>query len=292
MLHIDDTLTQRANIKFVSKAMKQPLLSLKDEKKVTKLWSEGKDVKSLHVLINSYEKLVISNAIKFRKFGLPFGDLLQEGNVGILKAAYKFDIKMDVRFSTYARWWIRSSMQEFVLKNWAIVRLGSTAIQKLLFFQLSRLKTKIQNSSLENNNLESITDKIAKDLKIKVSEVEKIFERVIKKDLLLDHSLNNNDDDRTPLDFLNDTSLNPDEITLNNDIHGNRKRVIKKSLQALNDKEKHIILKRHLHHTPGTLEAIGKDLNISKERVRQLESRAFLKLKKRILKTENKQDLI
>ena len=293
MLHIDDTLTQRANIKFVSKAMKQPLLSLKDEKKVTKLWSEGKDVKSLHVLINSYEKLVISNAIKFRKFGLPFGDLLQEGNVGILKAAYKFDIKMDVRFSTYARWWIRSSMQEFVLKNWAIVRIGSTAIQKLLFFQLSRLKIKIQNLSLENNSLNLITHKIAKDLKIKVSEVEKISERLIKKDLLLDHSLNNNnDDDRTPMDFLNDTSLNPDEITLNNDIHGNRKRVIKKSLQALNDKEKHIILKRHLHHTPGTLEAIGKDLNISKERVRQLESRAFLKLKKRILKTENKQDLI
>ena len=292
MIHIDDVLTQRANIKFVSKAMKQPLLSLKDEKKITKLWSEKKDVKSLHVLINSYEKLVISNAIKFRKFGLPFGDLLQEGNVGILKAAYKFNIKINVRFSTYARWWIKSSMQEFVLKNWAIVRIGSTATQKFLFFQLSRLKTKIQNSSLENNNLESITDKIAKDLKIKVSEVEKIFERVIKKDLLLDHSLNNNDDDRTPLDFLNDTSLNPDEITLNNDIHGNRKRVIKKSLQALNDKEKHIILKRHLHHTPGTLEAIGKDLNISKERVRQLESRAFLKLKKRILKTENKQDLI
>ena len=293
MLHIDDTLTQRANIKFVSKAMKQPLLSLKDEKKVTKLWSEGKDVKSLHVLINSYEKLVISNAIKFRKFGLPFGDLLQEGNVGILKAAYKFDIKMDVRFSTYARWWIRSSIQEFVLKNWAIVRIGSTAIQKLLFFQLNRLKIKIQNLSLENNSLNSITHKIAKDLKIKVSEVEKISERLIKKDLLLDHSLNNNnDDDRTPMDFLNDTSLNPDEITLNNDIHGNRKRVIKKSLQALNDKEKHIILKRHLHHTPGTLEAIGKDLNISKERVRQLESRAFLKLKKRILKTENKQDLI
>ena len=293
MLHIDDTLTQRANIKFVSKAMKRPLLSLKDEKKVTKLWSEGKDVKSLHVLINSYEKLVISNAIKFRKFGLPFGDLLQEGNVGILKAAYKFDIKMDVRFSTYARWWIRSSMQEFVLKNWAIVRLGSTAVQKILFFQLSRLKIKIQNLSLENNSFNPFTHKIGKDLKIKVSEVEKISERLIKKDLLLDHSLNNNnDDDRTPMDFLNDTSLKPDEITLNNEIHGNRKKVIKKSLQALNDREKYIILKRHLHHTPSTLEVIGKDLNISKERVRQLESRAFLKLKKRILKTENKQDLI
>ena len=293
MSHIDDILTQKANIKFVSRAMKQPLLSLEDEKAITKKWSKRKDVKALHALINSYEKLVISTAIKFRKFGLSFGDLLQEGNVGILKAAYKFDTKIDVRFSTYARWWIKSSMQEFVLRNWSIVRIGSTATQKLLFFQLNRLKNKIQNSSLENNSMEPITHKIAKDLRIKVEEVEKISERVIKKDLMLDHSLNNNDDDnRTPMDFLNDDSMNPDEIVLNDDINGNRKKVLKTSLRALNDKEKHIILKRHLNTSPKTLETIGKELGISKERVRQLESRAFLKLKKRILKTENKQDLI
>ena len=293
MSHLDDVLTQKANLKFVSKAMKQPLLSLADEKKITKLWAKKKDVQSLHRLINAYEKLVISCAIRFRKFGLPFGDLLQEGNIGILKAAHKFDISVNVRFSTYARWWIRSSMQEFVLRNWSIVRIGTTAIQKLLFFQLSRLKNKIQNSSLENNSMEPITHKIAKDLRIKVEEVEKISERVIKKDLMLDHSLNNNDDDnRTPMDFLNDDSMNPDEIVLNDDINGNRKKVLKTSLRALNDKEKHIILKRHLNTSPKTLETIGKELGISKERVRQLESRAFLKLKKRILKTENKQDLI
>ena len=110
--------------------------------------------------------------------------------------------------------------------------------------------------------------------------------------LLLDHSLNNTEDNRTPIDFLNDTSLNPDEITLNNDIYSNRKRVLKKSLEALNNKEKHIILKRHLNHTPLTLESVGKDLSISKERVRQLESSALFKLKRRILKTESKQDLI
>ena len=293
MSHIDDILTQKANFKFVSKAMKQPLLSLKDERKITKLWGERKDVKSLHVLINSYEKLVISSAIKFRKFGLPFGDLVQEGNVGILKAAYKFDRKINVRFSTYARWWIRSSMQEFVLRNWSIVRMGSTAVQKLLFFQLNRLKNKIQNSSLENKSLEPITNQIANDLKVKVSEVEKISERVLKKDLLLDHSLNNNDEDnRTPMDFLNDTSLNPFEISLNKNIDEKRKKIIKESLCALNEKEKHIILKRHLNYSPLTLESIGKNLNISKERVRQLETRAFLKLKKRILKITSKQDLI
>jgi len=292
MVHLDDTLTQKANLKFVSKAMKQPLLSLKNEKKITELWSKKKDLKSLHILINSYEKLVVSNAIKYRNFGLPFGDLLQEGNIGILKAAYKFDININVRFSTYARWWIKSSIQEFVLKNWSIVRIGSTTTQKTLFFQLSRLKNKIQNSFLENNDPQSITYEIAKDMKIKVSEVEKLSERIFKKDLLLDHSLNNTEDNRTPIDFLNDTSLKPDEITINKDISGNRKRVLKKSLEALNDKEKHIILKRHLNHTPLTLESVGKNLSISKERVRQLESRAFFKLKKRILKTEKKQDLI
>ena len=136
--------------------MKQPLLSVKQEKKITNLWSKRKDIKSLHVLINSYEKLVISNAIKFKRFGLPFGDLVQEGNIGILKAAYKFDTNIDVRFSTYARWWIKSSIQEFVLKNWSIVRIGSTTTQKLLFFQLSRLKNKIENSSYENNGSETI----------------------------------------------------------------------------------------------------------------------------------------
>ena len=292
MSHIDDILTQKANLKFVSKAMKQPLLTLKKEKELTKLWSKRKDVKSLHILINSYEKLVVSTAIKFRKFGLPFGDLLQEGNIGILKAAYKFDTNIDVRFSTYARWWIKSSIQEFVLKNWSIVRIGSTTTQKLLFFQLSRLKNKIENSSYDNNGSETISEKIAKDLRIKISDVEKISERVIKKDLLLDHAFNNEDDNRTPLDFLNDNSLNPYEITLKNDTNINRKKVIAKSLKALNDKEKHIILRRHLNSTPLTLESIGKELKISKERVRQLEGRAFIKLKKRILKTDSKQDLI
>ena len=128
---------------------------------------------------------------------------------------------------------------------------------------------------------------------VTVSEVEKISQRVLKKDLMLDHSINNDDEDnRTPLDFLNDESLNPYEITSNNNIAQNRKKVIGKSLNALNDKEKYIIKKRHLNNSPFTLEAIGKDLKISKERVRQLESRAFSKLKKRILKTSKVQDLI
>ena len=277
---------------FIKNSLRSPLLEKNDERILIKKWLKKGDEKSLHQLTQSHMRLVISYAFKYKSYGLSVSDLIQEGCIGLMKAAERFNLDQDVRFSTYARWWIKSSIQEFVLKNWSIVRIGSTTAQKLLFFQLSRVKNKIQNSSLENNSSQPISSEIAKEMKVKISEVEKLSERILKKDLLLDHSLDNTDDNRTPMEFLNDTSLNPGEISLNNDIHVNRKKVLKKSLEALNDKEKHIILKRHLNQAPLTLESIGKKLSISKERVRQLESRAFLKLKKRILKTEKKQDLI
>ena len=293
MSYIDDLLVQKANLKFVSKAMKRPLLSLEDEVKATNLWKKRKDLKSLHLIINSYEKLVISTAIKFRRYGLPFGDLVQEGNIGILKAAYKFDPKVKVRFSTYAIWWIKSSIQEFVLRNWSIVRIGSTASQKQLFFQLSRIREKINNFSQNNNiNDDLFKEKLAKKLKLKVAEIDTLSERIVKKDFQLDQTSNDPDDNRNPLEFLKDQSILPDDLVIKDNIEANRKLVLKESINVLNDKEKHIILKRHLTYSPKTLEAVGKELHISKERVRQLESRAILKLKKRILTKNIKQDLI
>ena len=293
MSYIDDLLVQKANLKFVSKAMKRPLLSLEDEVKATNLWKKRKDLKSLHLIINSYEKLVISTAIKFRRYGLPFGDLVQEGNIGILKAAYKFDPKVKVRFSTYAIWWIKSSIQEFVLRNWSIVRIGSTASQKQLFFQLSRIREKINNFSQNNDiNDDLFKEKLAKKLKLKVAEIDKLSERIVKKDFQLDQTSNDPDDNRNPLEFLKDQSILPDDLVIKDNIEANRKLVLKESINVLNDKEKHIILKRHLTYSPKTLEAVGKELHISKERVRQLESRAILKLKKRILTKNIKQDLI
>ena len=293
MSYIDDLLVQKANLKFVSKAMKRPLLSLEDEVKATNLWKKRKDLKSLHLIINSYEKLVISTAIKFRRYGLPFGDLVQEGNIGILKAAYKFDPKVKVRFSTYAIWWIKSSIQEFVLRNWSIVRIGSTASQKQLFFQLSRIREKINNFSQNNEiNDDLFKEKLAKKLKIKVSDIDTLSEINFKKDFQLDQTSNDPDDNRNPLEFLKDQSILPDDLVIKDNIEANRKLVLKESINVLNDKEKHIILKRHLTYSPKTLEAVGKELHISKERVRQLESRAILKLKKRILTKNIKQDLI
>ena len=290
MTYIDDELVQKANIRFVSKAMKRPLLSLESEQKAIKLWKNKKHLKSLHLLINSYEKLVISTAIKFRKYGLPFGDLVQEGNIGILKAAYKFDPNIKVRFSTYAIWWIKSSIQEFVLKNWSIVRIGTTAAQKLIFFQLSRMKEKINNSSIQGEN-DDYKNKFAKKLKIKVSEFEKIAERVTKKDYQLDQPVGDNDK-RNSIDSLVDQNNLQDEVVVNENMQKNRKFIIKKALNALNDKEKHILMKRHLTEEPKTLESVGKELLISKERVRQLETRAMLKLKKRLLLENSRHDLL
>ena len=181
----DDLLVQQANRKFISNAMKQPLLSLKEEQEATVKWKKTKDLKSLHLLISSYEKLIISTAIKFRKYGLPFGDLVQEGNIGILKAAYKFDPEIKVRFSTYAIWWIKSSIQEFILRNWSIVRIGSTSTQKLLFFQFSKIQNKINNLS---NGSDAIKEELAKKLKINTFDIDKLSESPFKKDYQIDKS--------------------------------------------------------------------------------------------------------
>ena len=179
----DDLLIQQANRKFVSNAMKQPMLSLKEEQKATIKWKKRKDLKSLHLLVSSYEKLVISTAVKFRKYGLPFGDLIQEGNIGILKAAYKFDPKIKVRFSTYAIWWIKSSIQEFILRNWSIVRIGSTSAQKFLFFQFSNIQNRINNLS---NDSDIIKKEFANKLHIKITDIDKMSESTFKKDCQID----------------------------------------------------------------------------------------------------------
>jgi len=284
----DDLLVQQANRKFISNAMKQPLLSLKEEQEATVKWKKTKDLKSLHLLISSYEKLIISTAIKFRKYGLPFGDLVQEGNIGILKAAYKFDPKIKVRFSTYAIWWIKSSIQEFILRNWSIVRIGSTSTQKLLFFQFSKIQNKINNLS---NGSDAIKEELAKKLKINTFDIDKLSESPFKKDCQIDQTNLDPEDNRSPINFLKDSNPLPEEVTINDDFDKNRKLILKETLKILNNKEKHIILKRHLTYNPITLEAVGKELNLSKERIRQLEFRAMTKIKKRILSKNLKRDL-
>ena len=171
MAHIDDPQTQKANLTFIKASMKEPLLTRDHEFELAHRWRTAGDTAALHELVRAYTRLVVSIAARFRHYGLPVGDLVQEGNVGLMQAAARFEPDRGVRFSTYAAWWIRSAMQDYVLRNWSIVRTGTTAAQKSLFFNLRRLRARIEESSGA-----PLTDagrrKIASELHVDLAEVE------------------------------------------------------------------------------------------------------------------------
>ena len=136
MSHIDDPFTQKANLAYIKDSMEAPMLSREEEEALAKAWVEDRDQKAMHKIVNAHRRLVVSMANKFKNYGLPLGDLIQEGNIGLMQAVERFDIEKELRFSTYATWWIRSTIQDYVLRNWSIVRTGTTAAQKSLFFNL------------------------------------------------------------------------------------------------------------------------------------------------------------
>ena len=144
MAHIDDPQTQKANTEFIRNAMNEPYLEKERELELARKWREDNDERALHKLIQSYTRLAVSTAMKFKHYGLPMGDLIQEGNIGLMEAAKRFEPARDLRFSTYATWWIRASIQDYILRNWSIVRTGSTAAQKSLFFNMRRLRAQIE----------------------------------------------------------------------------------------------------------------------------------------------------
>src|SRR5579859_3366146 len=177
MAYIDDPVTQRANLDYIKAAMRRPLLDRSDEFALAARWRDEKDPKALHQLINSYARLVISVAARFRNYGLPTGDLIQEGNVGLMQAAARFEPDRAVRFSTYATWWIRSAMQDYVLRNWSIVRTGTTAAQKSLFFNLRRLRARIDEMSGSPIGDEG-RRRIAEELQVNILDVEAMEQRL------------------------------------------------------------------------------------------------------------------
>jgi RNA polymerase sigma-32 factor len=146
MAYIDDPATQKANLSFIKASMKEPLLSRGHEFELARRWRETGETAALHELVRAYTRLVVATAARFRNYGLPIGDLVQEGSVGLMQAAARFEPGREVRFSTYAAWWIRSAMQDYVLRNWSIVRTGTTAAQKALFFNLRRLRARIEEN--------------------------------------------------------------------------------------------------------------------------------------------------
>jgi RNA polymerase sigma-32 factor len=261
--------------KFFNKAMKTGVLTKEEEKELAENWAFRGDKKSMHKIIRAYSKLVIAYAMKYKNYGLSITDLVQEGHIGLMQAIAKFEPQRDIRFSTYAGWWIRSSIQDYVLKNWSIVRTGTTASQKSLFFSLRKLKLELMHYEKDQNKLRHM---VAKKLKVKPSDVENMENRFAGADKSLNSKVSEKYDQEIGNFIVDDKCL--DEIDLVDRIDLVRKRSwFKKAMRELGVRESQIIALRHLSDDPLTLEKLGEILKISKERVRQIESRAIKKLK-------------
>jgi RNA polymerase sigma-32 factor len=285
-----DPVTQRANLDYIKTAMRQPMLERDDEFSLAKRWREDGDEKALHALVASYTRLVVSVASRFRNYGLPSGDLIQEGNVGLMQAAARFEPGREVRFSTYATWWIRSAMQDYILRNWSIVRTGTTAAQKSLFFNLRRLRAKIE----ENGQPMSDTGRqwIADQLNVALSEVKEMEGRFAGADQSLNAPIKLASDDELQ-DFLPDAAPNPEDVVIGLRDAATRSKWLAEAIGDLSPREQTIIRQRRLLDEAVTLEHLGKELGVSKERVRQLEQRALNKLRASMLrKVETPADLL
>ncbi|MBW3096577.1 RNA polymerase factor sigma-32 [Pseudohoeflea coraliihabitans] len=269
-----------ANRQMVRAAMTAPYLERGEEHDLALAWRDRDDQQALHKITMAHMRLVISMAAKFKNFGLPMNDLIQEGHVGLLEAAARFDPDREVRFSTYASWWIRASIQDFILRNWSIVRGGTSSAQKALFFNLRRLRARLTqgNQGITDSALHS---KIADALGVHARDVAVMDARLSGADTSLNAPIGGTDDGTSAdrVDFLESNDPLPDE-QVSTIIDEERRNVwLVQALETLNPRELRIINERRLTEDSATLESLGQSLGISKERVRQIESRALEKLR-------------
>ena len=264
-------------------AMKAPYLERNDEHDLALRWRDKKDSVAMHQIAVAHMRLVISIAGRFKHFKLPLSDLVQEGYVGLLEAAARFDPEREVRFSTYATWWIRASIQDYILRNWSIVRGGTSSAQKALFFNLRRLRAKLASED-RNMSKQDIFRRISEKLGVSVSDVETMDFRFSTSDNSLSAPMIADDESSgSKMDSLADDHPLQDTL-VEDEIDGNRRsKWLHDALQILNDRELQIIRCRRLNDNGATLEALGEKMGISKERVRQIEARAMEKLRNYLL---------
>ena len=281
MARLDDGWLDRADIRFIRHCMKTAMLSREREQDLAVVWRDNRDQSALNELILAYARLVVAAAVRLRGYGLPLGDLIQEGNIGLMEAAARFDPARQVRFSTYAAWWIRASMQDYILRNWSIVRTGTTAAQKTLFFNLRRLRARITDPSRANMSGGEI-DRIAQALGVAASEVSAMEQRLSGGDSSL-NALLGDEGEESWQDQLADTRPNPEEAFTTAHDDDRRRSWLKLALDRLSARERRIVEARQLAESTLTLEDLGREFGVSKERVRQLEQRALGRLKKEVL---------
>ncbi len=266
---------------FVKAAMAAKFLERDEERALAESWRHRGDEAALHELASAHMRLVIALAARFRHYGLPIADLIQEGHVGLLEAAARFEPEREVRFSTYATWWIRASIQDYILRNWSIVRGGTSSAQKALFFNLRRLRAKLSRDGGAGGNA-SMFATIAMAIGVSPADVELMDTRLSAPDVSLNAPVMETDSSGQAerVEFLVDDRPLPDE-TVSDLIDGDRRvRWLREALDVLSERELKIVRERRLAEDSATLEALGDRLGISKERVRQIENRAMEKLRR------------
>ena len=244
-------------------AMKAELLDADTELKLAYAWRDERDEAALHRLITAYMRLAISMASKFKRYGAPMNDLIQEAGLGLMKAADKFDPDRGVRFSTYAVWWIKASIQDYVMRNWSMVRTGSTSSQKSLFFNMRRVQARLE-----------------REIGVPLRDVEMMEGRLGGSDYSLNATQSSEDEGREWIDALEDDGVQAAEQVENEHDTAQLREWLLMAMNALNERERFIIRERKLRDDARTLESLGQELSLSKERVRQLEAAAFAKMRK------------
>ena len=276
--------------RYLAEIKKFPMLSPEEEYMLAKRWKKRGDLKSAQKLITSHLRLVAKIAMKYKGYGLPVNEIISEGNIGLMQAVKKFDPEKGFKLATYAMWWIKASIQEYILRSWSLVKMGTTSAQKKLFFNLKKIKNQlsINNSSdLKNEHVEEIS----KRLKVKKEEVVSMNRRMYGKEKSLNDPIK--DEDGTEWqDWLVDNKLDHEIVLSKKQELDHRKNLMSEAMSVLNQREKEILTSRRLSENIATLDVLSKKHKVSRERIRQIETKAFEKLQKAMLNAAKSNNLL
>ena len=274
---------------YLIQIKKFPMLEREEEYMLAKNWRNRGDIKSAEKLVTSHLRLVAKIAMGYRGYGLPIGEMISEGNVGLMQAVKKFDPEKGFRLATYAMWWIKAGIQEYILRSWSLVKMGTTTAQKKLFFNLKKLKNKIAPRSDGDLKDEHVTE-IANRLDVKKDEVISMNRRLSGQELSLNAPVGEDGDEWQ--DWLADKSMDQELSFAHNEEMEQRKDLLKNSLEILNQREREILNYRRLVDQPVTLEQLSRKYKISRERIRQIENKAFEKIQKHMLNAAKSKNLL
>ncbi len=275
---------------YLAQIKKFPMLDAEEEYMLAKNWKENGNLKAAHKLVTSHLRLVAKIAMGYRGYGLPVNELISEGNLGLMQAVKKFDPDKGFRLATYAMWWIKAAIQEYVLRSWSLVKMGTTTAQKKLFFNLKKIKNQIapgQDGDLKDEQV----NEISKRLDVDSREVVNMNRRMMGQEKSLNDPIKAGEIDEWQ-DWLVDDSLDQELIISQKQEYDDKKELLKNAMTILNEREKEIIKARRLSEEPKTLEELSKKYKISRERIRQIETKAFEKLQKSMISASKSKNLL